>query len=206
MLSARMWEVATRQGEACVLRIAQAISKQYNHLTVFAPTHFPSHHEGELLLEIAPEFKEACVQRAGARREEWASLLLQCMLYVRDQRRQNVIFHADLQVFGRGFDEYVKKGADEYGFRYVRARPGEITEDPGTKNPPRPVRRHRRRRSEGMEAEMVVLSTAFVPPPGVRRLAESLGVDMDSYDFLKASDDLLAPMDTNVPGIYIAGA
>lgn len=57
-----------------------------------------------------------------------------------------------------------------------------------------------------MEAETVVLSTAFVPSPGVRRLAESLGVDMDSCDFLKASDDLLAPMDTNVPGIYIAGA
>ena len=29
---------------------------------------------------------------------------------------------------------------------------------------------------------------------------------MDEYDFFKASDDLLAPMDTNVPGVYIAGA
>lgn len=29
---------------------------------------------------------------------------------------------------------------------------------------------------------------------------------MNEYNFFKAKDDLLAPMDTEVPGIYIAGA
>ncbi len=53
---------------------------------------------------------------------------------------------------------------------------------------------------------MVVLSTAFVPPPGISRLAEVLGAAMDEYDFFNASNDLLAPMDTDVPGIDIAGA
>ena len=51
-----------------------------------------------------------------------------------------------------------------------------------------------------------MLSTAFVPPPGISALGKALGVKMDEFDFFKASDDLLAPMDTNVPGIYIAGA
>ena len=59
---------------------------------------------------------------------------------------------------------------------------------------------------KSMEFDMVVLSTAFVPPPGIRSLSEKLGVKMDEHDFFKAQDDLLAPMDTNVPGIYIAGA
>jgi heterodisulfide reductase subunit A2 len=57
-----------------------------------------------------------------------------------------------------------------------------------------------------VEVDMVVLSTAFVPSPGMRKLAEVLGLEMDDYDFFKTSYDLLAPMDTNVPGIYIAGA
>ncbi len=53
---------------------------------------------------------------------------------------------------------------------------------------------------------MVVLSTAFVPPPGVRALAGTLGVELDDYNFFKSDNDLLAPMETNVQGIYIAGA
>lgn len=53
---------------------------------------------------------------------------------------------------------------------------------------------------------MVMLSNALVPPQCIRGLAEVLGVEMDEYGFFKASEDLLAPMDTNVPGIYIAGA
>ena len=57
-----------------------------------------------------------------------------------------------------------------------------------------------------MDADMVVLSTAFVPPPGMGDLAKALGIEMDEYEFFKARDDLLAPMDSNVPGIYIAGA
>jgi heterodisulfide reductase subunit A len=57
-----------------------------------------------------------------------------------------------------------------------------------------------------MEVDMAVLSTAFVPPGSIHSLGDALGVEMDDYDFFTSSDDLLAPMDTNVPGIYIAGA
>jgi heterodisulfide reductase subunit A2 len=45
---------------------------------------------------------------------------------------QNIIFCTDLKAFGRGFDEYIKKGESEYCMKYVRARPGELAEDPET--------------------------------------------------------------------------
>jgi len=108
--------------------------------------------------------------------------------------------------FGRGFDEHIKRGADEYGITYVRARPGEVTEDPVTKNLFVWYDDTEAGGVKKMEFDMVVLSTAFVPPPGIEKLAEVLGVEMDVYKFFKAADDLLAPMDTNEPGIYIAGA
>jgi heterodisulfide reductase subunit A2 len=128
------------------------------------------------------------------------------LAYMHHDDTENIIFYTDLRAFGRGFDEYIKRGEAEYGITYVRARPGEVTEDPETKNlfvwyddtESGGVKR--------MEVDMVVLSTAFVPPPGIRKLAGALGVGMDDHEFFTAEDDLLAPMDTNVPGIYIAGA
>jgi heterodisulfide reductase subunit A len=128
------------------------------------------------------------------------------LAYMHHDDTENIIFYTDLRAFGRGFDEYITRGADEYGITYVRARPGEITEDPETKNLHVWYDDTESGGVKSMEVDMVVLSTAFVPPPGIGKLGEALGVKMDEYDFFKAQDDLLAPMDTNVPGIYIAGA
>lgn len=33
---------------------------------------------------------------------------------------ENIIFYTDLKAFCRGFDEYIKRGADECGITYVR--------------------------------------------------------------------------------------
>lgn len=128
------------------------------------------------------------------------------LAYMHHDDTENYIFYTDLRAFGRGFDEYIKRGADEYSIKYIRARPGEVTEDPVTKNLYVWYDDTEVGGVKSMEFDMVVLSTAFAPPPGIERLAEVLGVDMDSYKFFKAADDLLAPMDASVPGIYIAGA
>ncbi|MBU4178910.1 MAG: FAD-dependent oxidoreductase, partial [Actinobacteria bacterium] len=90
--------------------------------------------------------------------------------------------------------------------KYIRARPGEITEDPETRNLLVWYDDTESGGVKSLEADMVVLSTAFVPPPGIDGLAGVLGVKTDEYGFFQADDDLLAPMDTGVNGIYIAGA
>lgn len=128
------------------------------------------------------------------------------LAYMHHDDTENYIFYTDLRAFGRGFDEYIKRGADEYKINYIRARPGEITEDPVTKNLFVWYDDTEGGGVKSMEVDMVVLSTAFVPPRGIEELAAVLGVELDEYDFFKASDDLLAPMDSCVPGIYIAGA
>ena len=119
---------------------------------------------------------------------------------------ENSIFYTDMRAFGRGFDEYVKRGHDEYKINYIRSRPGEITEDPETRNLLVWYDDTESGGVKSLEADMVVLSTAFVPPPGINSLAGVLGVKTDEYGFFQADDDLLAPMDTGVNGIYIAGA
>jgi heterodisulfide reductase subunit A len=128
------------------------------------------------------------------------------LAYMHHDDTKNYILYTDLRAFGRGFDEYIKRGKEEYGIEYIRARPGEITEDPETKNLFVWYDDTESAGVKKLEVDMVVLSVAFVPPPGVDELAAVLGVGIDEYDFFKAFDDMLAPMDTEVPGIYIAGA
>jgi len=128
------------------------------------------------------------------------------LAYMHHDDTENFIFYTDLRAFGRGFDEYIKRGKDEYRIKYIRARPGEVTEDMETKNLRVWYDDTETGGVKNMEVDMVVLSVAFIPPPGIEDLAKVLGVDMDEYKFFKADDDLLAPMDTNVAGIYIAGA
>ena len=87
------------------------------------------------------------------------------LAYMHHDDTENIIFYTDLRAFGRGFDEYIKRGEAEYGITYVRARPGEITEDPETKNLFVWYDDTESGGVKKMEVDMVVLSTAFVPPP-----------------------------------------
>ncbi len=128
------------------------------------------------------------------------------LAYMHHNDTENFILYTDLRAFGKGFDEYINRGKEEYKIHYIRTRPGEITEDPDTKNLRIWYDDTETGGVKSLEVDMVVLSTAFVPPPGVRNLARVCGIGVDEYGFFKSADDLLAPMDSDVPGIYIAGA
>lgn len=128
------------------------------------------------------------------------------LTYMHNDDTENFIFCTDLRAFGKGIDEYIKRDENEYAVKYIRSRPGEITEDPETKNLLVWYDDTESGEIKSLEADMVVLSVAFVPPPGIESLGKTVGVEMDEYNFFKAKDDLLAPVDTEVPGIYIAGA
>jgi len=128
------------------------------------------------------------------------------LAYMHHNDIENFIFYTDLRAFGKGFDEYINRGKEEYKIKYIRARPGEITEVPETKNLLIWYDDTMSGEIKSLEVELVVLATAFVPPAETNTLAQTLGIETDEYGFLKARDELIAPMDTKVPGIYIAGA
>jgi heterodisulfide reductase subunit A len=119
---------------------------------------------------------------------------------------ENYIFYTDLRAFGKGFDEYIRRGKTDYGITYVRAKPGEVTEDPETKNLTVWYEDGESGGIRSLEVDFLVLSTAFVPWPGVENLARTLGVEVDEYGFFRAEDNLLSPLDSTRPGILIAGA
>jgi heterodisulfide reductase subunit A len=119
---------------------------------------------------------------------------------------ENFIFYTDLRAFGKGFDEYINRGKTDYGITYIRAKPGEVTEDPETKNLKIWYEDGETGEIKSLEVEFLVLSTAFVPYHGVENLAKTLGVEIDSYGFFKSQDALLSPLDSTREGILVAGA
>ncbi len=118
---------------------------------------------------------------------------------------KSTVFYTDLRAFGKGFQEYVDRAINEYGVEYIRARPGQIEEDPQTKNLKIWYDDTVERTLKSMDVDMVILATTLLPSKTSRKLAKILGLEVDEYGFFKNVDPLLAPMDTSVEGIYIAG-
>jgi heterodisulfide reductase subunit A len=114
------------------------------------------------------------------------------------------IFYNDLKAYGKGFWDFYKK-ANENGVKYVRARPYDVFEDPETKN--LTIRYEDLESGELREAEveLLVLSTGLVPSDRNKRLAKVLKIELDHLGFFKERDPLMAPLETNVEGIYLCG-
>ena len=115
------------------------------------------------------------------------------------------ILYIDLRAVGKGFQEFVDKAKKEYGVNYIKAHPGEITEDPTTKN----LQIHYEDISSGemkkLAADMIVLCPPLIPKGSNKEIADVMGLELDDYGFFKPSNELTAPIDTSVPGIYICG-
>jgi heterodisulfide reductase subunit A len=115
------------------------------------------------------------------------------------------IFYTDMRAFGKGFDEYIQRGKRDYGITYIRAKPGEVREDPATKNLFLYYTDTEAQKVVQMEFDMVVLATALVPRADTKELAKILGVELDGHMFYKSPDPEFKPTDTTRPGIFTAG-
>jgi len=121
-----------------------------------------------------------------------------------DRTVETMIFHNDLKAYGKGFWAFYQK-ALQSGVRYVKARPFDVFEDPGTKN--LTVRYEDLDTGEirEEEVELLVLSMGLVPNDRNKRLAKVLQIELNEHGFFKEKDALLAPLGTSVEGIYLCG-
>jgi len=119
-----------------------------------------------------------------------------------DPEVESTIFYADFRASGKGFREYVNRAERDYGVRYIRSRVARIEED-GAHNPVIRYEDANTYRPAQMTVDMAVLATSLIPRPETAKLARLLGVEIDSFGFLKT--DPFAPVDTSRPGIFAAG-
>lgn len=122
-----------------------------------------------------------------------------------DPEVQTFIFYNEMRALGKGFQEFVTRAQFEYGVQYIRALPSEILENPETKNLNIWFEDTFMRKVINLEVDLVVLCNALTPKCDAKKLAETLDIEQDEYGFFKSLDPLYAPVDTNVPGIYVCG-
>jgi heterodisulfide reductase subunit A-like polyferredoxin len=113
------------------------------------------------------------------------------------------IFFMDMRAYGKDFDKYFERAKDDYGVRYIRSRVSHLKESPDTKN----LIIHYETEDGEMvsdEFDLVVLSVGFEPVREHKEIAETFGVDLNPYGYVKT--DTFHPLQTSRPGIYVSGA
>ncbi len=115
----------------------------------------------------------------------------------------------DMRAYGKGFEEYYQQAMDS-GVNFIRGRFADIST-------PCNISAGKNKLSVALEdmtlneiinikADLVVLSTAMVPQSGNSKLAKLLGTKLGADGFFQEAHMKLRPVETNVRGIYIAGA
>jgi heterodisulfide reductase subunit A len=115
------------------------------------------------------------------------------------------IFYNEIKIFGKGFQDFVTRAHDEWGVNFIRALPGEVVENPKTHDLTLWYEDTKENKTKSMDVDLVVLCPALIPTIENKELAQILGLELEEYGFFKSKDMLYAPVDTNVPGIFICG-
>jgi heterodisulfide reductase subunit A len=121
-----------------------------------------------------------------------------------DPDAETFVFYMDLRAFGKGFEDLLRRSRDA-GVRYIRGLPGEIREDPVTKNLLVKVENTTTSRVEEYELDMVILSVGLEPKADLKRLINVLNLSQTSDGFLMEAHPKLRPVDAPTPGIFYAG-
>lgn len=115
------------------------------------------------------------------------------------------ICYIDVRTPGLNFEE-LYKSAQEIGVRFIRGRPSEILRDPLTGDLRVIVEDTLSMTPLQLKGDLVVLSSAMVPPEGIGPLGSRLHVLRSKEGFLKEFHIKMNPTLSSKGGIYLAGA
>jgi heterodisulfide reductase subunit A len=111
------------------------------------------------------------------------------------------VFYMDIRTQGKDFDRYYENARD-IGVRFIPARIHTIEPIPGTEDLLlRYVDDDGQRQEETFD--MVVLSTGLEVGRDAIQLADTFGIELDPYHFIRS--DSFDPVATSVPGIFACG-
>ncbi len=114
------------------------------------------------------------------------------------------VFYMDMRTFGKGFEELYKRSKAE-GVKYIRGLPGEVVEDPETRNLTVFVENTTAGRLEEHTLDMLVLSIGAVPRQDGDVIGQLLTLSRTRDGFYMESHPKLKPVDTPTRGVFLAG-
>ena len=114
------------------------------------------------------------------------------------------VFYMDIRAFGKGFEDLYKRSMAA-GTQYIRGIPGNIYEDPETKNLILTVEDTTTGQLKKHEVDMVVLSIGVIPPEDINRTQQQLTLQKSAEGFFLEAHPKLKPVDAATQGIFFAG-
>lgn len=117
---------------------------------------------------------------------------------------ESYVFYIDLRTAGKGYEEFQRRAAEEYGVIYLRGSVGKVFPE-GDSLLVRGVDSLSGQPVE-IEADMVVLAAASVARQDAPELGRLVGINSDQYHFFNEAHPKLRPVETHTAGIFIAGA
>jgi heterodisulfide reductase subunit A len=116
------------------------------------------------------------------------------------------VLYTDMRSNFKGYEEFFNRAQKNgVNFNRVRLENRRVAEDPATRNLT-VYAETEDGTSVKVEAEMVVLANAAVPPESAPGLAKMLGIALGKDGFFAECQPKIRPTDTNVPGVFLAGA
>jgi len=114
-----------------------------------------------------------------------------------------IIFYIDVRTSGKGYEEFYNRVTDE-GAIYIRGKVSKVYQDNGrivvlgadTLSG----------KKVEVDADMVVLAPGMIPSAGSEEFVRKLKIQCDAKGFLTEAHPKLRPVESQTPGIYLAGA
>jgi heterodisulfide reductase subunit A len=114
------------------------------------------------------------------------------------------VFYMDIRAFGKGFEDLYMRSKAE-GVKYVRGIPGDVIEDPQSKNLTLTVENTTTGKLEKHELDMLVLSQGVIPRQDGDKIKQLMTLSTTSDGFIMESHPKLKPVDAPTKGVFIAG-
>ncbi len=127
--------------------------------------------------------------------------------YLKDSHAEveSTVFYTDLRAFGKGFEELLMRSRSS-GVKYIRGLPGEVYEDPETKDLHMMVENTSANRLESHVFDMLVLAVGAVPGKNTETIRQMVSLSKSPSGFLREAHPKLRPVDTPTKGVFIAGS
>ncbi len=113
------------------------------------------------------------------------------------------IYFMDMRAFGKGFDRYYERAKSEYNVSYRRCRLPVVDQAKDSEELELTYLDEQGKLQKA-HYDVVVLSTALIPPKNVGSFKETANLDLNKYNFIDTKP--FASEDTSREGIYVCGA
>jgi heterodisulfide reductase subunit A len=149
-----------------------------------------------------------CVGSRDARHKEYCSRIcctysLKHALMLIEKGVEVRVCYMDIRTFGE-YENYYDRAREE-GVTFLRGRIAGIEEDPLTKKLLLKIENTMTSEFIEVEEDLVVLTPALIPAKGSDKVAELLKLKVDENGFFTGDISKFSQIETDIPGIFIAG-